>query len=96
MDVVEGDGLAANVSPAADGFVTADEESGLKTFYLNKVIETICKDNREARRQLENVHATARVFFQRFYLSNSVMDYEPKVVMCVLFLLTNVIPCPVA
>jgi Cyclin, N-terminal domain len=35
------------------------------------------------------VQAGARAFFQRFYLSNSVMEYDPKLIMLAAIFLTS-------
>jgi hypothetical protein len=43
----------------------------------------------ERLRRSEKVQAGARAFFQRFYLSNSVMEYDPKLIMLAAIFLTS-------
>lgn len=58
-------------------FLTADEELVLVRHYLTKVIQ-LCGHFRFP----EEVEATATTYIKRFYLTNTVMDWHPKNVMC--------------
>jgi len=59
-------------------FLTADEELLLVRHYLTKVVQ-LCGHFRFP----EEVEATATTYIKRFYLTNTVMDWHPKNVMCV-------------
>jgi len=58
-------------------FLTADEELLLVRHYLTKVVQ-LCGHFRFP----EEVEATATTYIKRFYLTNTVMDWHPKNVMC--------------
>ena len=58
-------------------FLTADEELLLVRHYLAKVVQ-LCGHFRFP----EEVEATATTYIKRFYLTNTVMDWHPKNVMC--------------
>ena len=58
-------------------FLTEDEELLLVRHYLTKVVQ-LCGHFRFP----EEVEATATTYIKRFYLTNTVMDWHPKNVMC--------------
>jgi cyclin H len=67
-------GSSANVS-----FLNADEELVLVKLYTSKITQ-LCGHFRFP----EEVEATAVAYLKRFYLKNTVMDWHPKNVMCVI------------
>lgn len=68
--------------PSGDLFLTAAEEAVLVSFYVSKLPALIGPgaEIRRLRRE-SKVLATAAALYRRFYLSNSVMLFDPKVVM---------------
>jgi cyclin H len=60
-------------------FLTFDEELILVKQYLT-TIPKMCKLHQFP----EEVEATAMSYLKRFYLKNTVMDWHPRNVMCVL------------
>lgn len=62
-------------------FLSADEEILLVKLYISKITQ-LCG----LFRFPEEVEATAVSYLKRFYLKNTVMDWHPKNVMCVLSL----------
>jgi len=59
-------------------FLNADEELLLVKLYITKITQ-LCGLFRFS----EEVEATAVTYLKRFYLKNTVMDWHPKNVMCV-------------
>eukprot|EP00752_Nemacystus_decipiens_P003022 g2802.t1 len=69
-------------SAAAEPILTVEEESLVKSFYAKKIQETCGRDSAdEDLRRSEKVQATAVAYFQRFYLSNSVLEHDPKILI---------------
>ena len=58
-------------------FLNEQEELLLVRHYLTKVVQ-LCGHFRFP----EEVEATATTYIKRFYLTNTVMDWHPKNVMC--------------
>lgn len=65
-----------------DTFLTAKEEDSLIKFYSSKLFSLIGPNAQIPRlRKDVKVASTAALFLRRFYLSNSVMIYDPKSMM---------------
>ena len=64
-------------------FITPEEEQLLVTFYASKIPNLIgpIAQLEQLRRRESKFPATAAMLFRRFYLSNSVLIHDPKVVM---------------
>ncbi|GAX23989.1 cyclin H [Fistulifera solaris] len=69
-----------NLPTEHEYFLTADEETTLVNFYAHKLPNLIGPHALRIRRE-SKITATAALFLRRFFLSNSVMLYDPKVVM---------------
>lgn len=69
-------------SPAGELYLTAAEEAVLISFYVSKLPALIgpVAEVRRLRRE-SKVLATASALYRRFFLSNSVLLFDPKVVM---------------
>ncbi|KAG6832471.1 hypothetical protein H0H92_001517 [Tricholoma furcatifolium] len=67
-------------SSSVVSFLAADEELLLVKLYLTKITQ-LCGHFRFP----EEVEATAISYLKRFYLKNTVMDWHPKNVMCVIY-----------
>lgn len=57
------------------------EELAVVEFYCTKIQETVRLPAFERLHRDDKVEATAVTFFRRFYLSNSVMEFDPKVLV---------------
>jgi cyclin H len=69
-------------SPAGDSYLTAAEEAVLVSFYVSKLPALIGPVAEVRKLRCESkVLATAAALYRRFFLSNSVMLFDPKVVM---------------
>ncbi|CAM9948036.1 unnamed protein product [Ascophyllum nodosum] len=69
---------AASVEP----LLTVEEESLVKSYYAKKIQETCGRDSAdEDLRRSDKVQATAVAYFQRFYLSNSVLEHDPTILI---------------
>ncbi|CAM9791867.1 unnamed protein product [Pylaiella littoralis] len=67
---------------AAEPVLTVEEECLVKSYYAKKIQETCGRDSAdEDLRRSDKVQATAVAFFQRFYLSNSVLEHDPKILI---------------
>ena len=68
---------------ASHPFLTPEEEQLLVTFYASKIPNLIgpIAQLEQLRRRESKFPATAAMLFRRFYLSNSVLVHDPKVVM---------------
>mmetsp|Transcript_22646 Transcript_22646/g.53583 ORF Transcript_22646/g.53583 Transcript_22646/m.53583 type:complete len:440 (-) Transcript_22646:134-1453(-) len=64
-------------------FITSEEEQLLVTFYASKIPNLIgpIAQLEQLRRRESKFPATTAMLFRRFYLSNSVLIHDPKVVM---------------
>lgn len=72
----------AQESKTGHPFLSPDEEATLVTFYACKISSLIGPKAFISRLRRESkVTATAALLFRRFYLSNSVMIFDPKAVM---------------
>jgi cyclin H len=69
-----------NLPNEHEHFLTADEETTLVNFYAHKLPNLIGPHALRIRRE-SKITATAALFLRRFFLSNSVLLYDPKVVM---------------
>eukprot|EP00904_Undaria_pinnatifida_P004260 jgi/Undpi1/13835/HiC_scaffold_9.g03486.m1 len=59
-----------------------EEESLVKSYYAKKIQETCGRDSAdEDLRRSDKVQASAVAYFQRFYLSNSVLEHDPKILI---------------
>ena len=69
-------------SPSSNPYLNPDEEANLVSFYVSKLPSLIGPQAQVPRLRRESkVPATAALLLRRFYLSNSVMVYDPKAVM---------------
>ena len=81
-DMDAGDNNVPTQNPKGHDFVTPEEESLLVAFYASKLPSLIGPLAQVPRlRRDAKVTATAALLFRRFFLSNSVMLYDPKAVM---------------
>ena len=71
---------AAFPAPADVEAVTPADEAVLLQ-YFGYMIQDSCGQRSESIKRGLHVQATALTFFQRFFLSNSMLDFDPKVVL---------------
>ncbi|CAN0431624.1 unnamed protein product, partial [Laminaria digitata] len=79
-----GSSSAGKKRPAAgaEPLLTVEEETLVKSYYAKKIQETCGRDSAdEDLRRSDKVQASAVAYFQRFYLSNSVLEHDPKILM---------------
>ncbi|GMI24356.1 hypothetical protein TrRE_jg5865, partial [Triparma retinervis] len=70
--------------------MNADEEATLLTFYA-AMINPLCGRDAGPRRRPDKVADTAHQFLRRFYLSNSVVHFDPlKMMVASVFLASKV------
>ena len=71
-----------NVSSSKNRYITPQQEMILIDFYGSKISSMIGPNAEIKRLRRESkVVATAAVLYRRFYLSNSVLLYDPKIIM---------------
>ena len=69
-------------NPSGNDFLSPEEEGRLVDFYAAKLPSLIGPLAQVPRLRREiKVSATAALLYRRFYLSNSVMLYDPKAIM---------------
>ena len=80
MDIDEGNNVVKETEELP--FITQEEETTLVNFYATKLFDLIGPNAQHPplRRDVK-VASTAALLLRRFYLSNSVMIYDPKVFM---------------
>jgi len=70
--------------------MTVSEESALVTFYAAMIVP-LCGREAGPRRRPDKVACTAHQFLRRFYLSNSVVHFDPlKIMVASIFLASKV------
>ncbi|CAM9431375.1 unnamed protein product [Ectocarpus sp. 8 AP-2014] len=72
----------APTASSAEPLLTVEEECLVKNYYAKKIQETCGRDSAdEDLRRSDKVQATAIAYFHRFYLSNSVLEHDPKILI---------------
>lgn len=95
---VELDTTDLSTNPSGHPYITTQEEKTLVSFYVSKIPNLIGPNATLSRLRGRDskVVATAATFVRRFYLSNSVMLYDPKTIMvAAIFLACKVEDCTV-